>query len=98
MEFLNFYLPVVPKHGMNDVAPSLTPRKEVTHGSCKEAGLEEDHQERGQEARGQEGQVSLPATVCRLTKKPRFYTGAIFLDLRSEKSDEPRSDCVECQG
>jgi hypothetical protein len=37
---------------------TLTPRKEKSHGSCQEAGLEEDHQER-REDQGQEGQVSL---------------------------------------
>ena len=40
------------------LAPNFTPGKEVTHGSSKEAGLEEDHQERREEARREEGQVS----------------------------------------
>jgi hypothetical protein len=36
---------------------SLTQRKELSHGNCQEAGLEEDHQER-REDQSEEGQVS----------------------------------------
>ena len=75
------------------VAPSLTPRKEVTHGSCKEAGLEEDHQERGQEARGQEGQVTFQATVYRLTKNAPVFTGAVFFGWGKEKRGDRLNSC-----
>ena len=56
---------------------NLYPGKEVTHGSSEEAGLEEDHQERGKARGEEEGQVSATPRQSP-PKSPRLAAGAFF--------------------